>query len=68
MELLDFEQIDTGLAKVAAMQKLPMMISIRTSQHVTDIKMNNGHWQCFVPEIGWQPTSEVLSGRQEQYC
>lgn len=65
MELLDFEQIDSGLAKVAAVQKLAMIISARTGQHVTDIKMKNGHWQCFIPGMGWQRTSEVLSGRQD---
>lgn len=44
MGLLDFEQIDAGLARVAAMQRLAVMISTCTGQQVTEIKMNSGHW------------------------
>lgn len=68
MALLDFEQIDTGLAKVAAVQKLAIMIGTRIGQHVIDIKVSNGYWQCFIPGMGWQRASEALSGRQDEKC
>lgn len=61
MELLDFDQIDIGLAKVAAVQQLGIILTKKTEHYIVDMRLINGRWGCFVPGKGWRQASELLS-------
>lgn len=60
MELSEFEQMDMGLARVAAAQQLGLMISKTTGQLIADVKLANGRWRCYVPGSGWFQASDLL--------
>lgn len=61
METLDFDQVDAFLATVAARQQLEIMLAKKTDQSITDLKIINGYWCCYVAGIGWMRTTELLS-------
>lgn len=68
MELSEFDQMDMGLARVAAIQQLGMMISKRTGRLIAEIKIVNGRWRCFVPGRGWLQASDLLFGAKPVEC
>lgn len=61
METLDFDQVDTFLATVAARQQLEIMLSKKADKTITDLKVINGYWCCYVAGIGWIRATELLS-------